>query len=54
MAVFESILTALGILPVSGLAESMRSSKTLTTMVVIGLTLFVGFIFFLYHMAGIQ
>jgi len=54
MIFIEIILSLLGTLPVSNLGESMPRSKTLTAMVIIGLALFGGFVFFLFHMAGIQ
>ncbi len=49
-----NILMALGLLPAKDLADSMQKSKTLTTMVVVGLVLFGGLVFFLFHMAGKQ
>ncbi|WDE06474.1 hypothetical protein SG34_006020 [Thalassomonas viridans] len=50
----DGILTVLGIAPLQSLGESMRSSKTLTIMVVTGLVLFGGFVLFLYKIAGMQ
>ncbi|WP_334021272.1 hypothetical protein [Alteromonas sp. S015] len=49
-------LLGLGIIlgPVKELIESMRSSKALTIMVIFGLTVFVGFTFFLFEMASMQ
>jgi hypothetical protein len=54
MVFIEIILSTIGVLPVNGLGESMRISKTLTAMVTIGFALFGGFVGFLFHMAGIQ
>ncbi|WP_299011157.1 hypothetical protein [uncultured Shewanella sp.] len=47
-----NIIAALGLVPSKDLAESMRESKTLTLMVIIGLVLFGSFALFLFHMAG--
>lgn len=38
--------------PLHALFQSMRRSKTLTSMVIGGAILFAGFVFFLYKMAG--
>lgn len=54
MDFFLNILMALGLLPAKDLSDSMQQSKTLTLMVIVGLTLFCAFIFFLFHMAGKQ
>ena len=40
--------------PVKALFKSMAQSKTLTIMVLIGITFFVGFGIFLFKMAGMN
>jgi len=52
MGLFDTFLTALGLLPISGLGESMKCSKTLTLMILFGIALFGCFILFLVYMAG--
>ncbi|WP_281558145.1 hypothetical protein [Thalassomonas sp. RHCl1] len=54
MSIIESVLIALGLSPGKELADSMRESKTLTIMIILGLVLFAGFALFLLHMAGKQ
>ncbi|WDE02464.1 hypothetical protein [Thalassomonas actiniarum] len=54
MSIIENVLIALGLSPAKELTDSMRESKTLTIMVVVGLILFGGFALFLLHMAGKQ
>lgn len=54
MVIFQSVLLALGLLPIFALGESMLKSKTLTIMVMLDFTLFGAFILFLSHMANIQ
>lgn len=49
-----NILMALGLVPAKDLADSMHKSKMLTVMVIVGLIIFGGFVFFLFHMAGKQ
>ncbi len=53
---FDFLLALLG--SVDGadpaLAKSMKRSKTLTIMVIVGMLLFGGFILFLVHMTGKQ
>lgn len=45
---------ALLVSPISELFKSMRRSKTLTIMVIIGLTFFIGFTIFPIKMASLQ
>ncbi|WP_170309549.1 hypothetical protein [Litorilituus lipolyticus] len=52
MGLFDTFLSALGLLPISGLGESMKRSKTLSLMVLLGIALFGCFILFLVYMAG--
>ncbi|MEP1551354.1 hypothetical protein [Paraglaciecola sp.] len=52
MDVIANILMALGLVPAKDLSDSMRQSKTLTTMVIVGIILFGIFILFLFKMAG--
>jgi hypothetical protein len=49
-----NILMSLGLLPAKDLSDSMKQSKTLTVMVIIGIILFGGLALFLYKMAGSQ
>ncbi|WP_170235878.1 hypothetical protein [Colwellia demingiae] len=54
MGLIEAILISLGLLPAKELGKSMKQSKTLTIMVIIGLVFVGGFGLFLFNMAGIQ
>ncbi|GIU13684.1 MULTISPECIES: hypothetical protein [unclassified Shewanella] len=48
----EAALIGTGLLSKFALLKSMTESKTLTTMVILGLLFFSGFILFLVKMAG--
>lgn len=54
MSILEGILSGISVFSPSGLFESMKQSKTLTVMVIVGVVSFSAFIFFLYKMAGAQ
>jgi len=45
---------ALGLVPAKDLSDSMKQSKTLTVMVIVGIIFFGGLALFLYKMAGVQ
>lgn len=54
MDILEILGLSLFIGPVKELIDSMRRSKTLTIMVIVGLIFSVGFTFFLIKMASSQ
>lgn len=54
MDVLTNMLIASGLISLKELGESMKQSKTLTIMVVIGVLSLVGLVWFLYVMAGKQ
>lgn len=54
MDILEILGLSLFFGPVKELTDSMRRSKTLTIMVIVGLIFFVGFTFFLIRMASSQ
>jgi hypothetical protein len=55
MVFLEMILSLLGVTSASsGLGESMRESKALTIMVIVGMLLFAGFMLLVFHLAGKQ
>ena len=54
MGIIDNILMALGLLPAKGLIVSMRQSKTLTIMVIVGIIFIALFKLFLFKMAAAQ
>lgn len=54
MDFIEVILISLGLWPTKELGKSMKQSRALTIMVIVGLVFFSGFGLFLFKMAGAQ
>lgn len=52
MGLLESALLASGLFGSKALTDSMKQSKTLTAMVIVGVVFFIGFAGFLFYMAS--